>query len=128
MSGADKGFSESNQKIPDSIAVPKTVEMMYPSKISKTSSVVLGFILGSIQICEKSIICRPTACVTGAEADADSAWEQDKLEAREMLENAAESHSSGERYVSPLFDLQDFLLFQLLFVHSYEIYYRECLY
>jgi hypothetical protein len=30
----------------------------------------------------------------------DSAWEQKKLEARKMLENAAESHTSGARFVS----------------------------
>jgi hypothetical protein len=29
----------------------------------------------------------------------DSAWEQEKLEARKMLENAAESHTSGARFV-----------------------------
>jgi hypothetical protein len=28
-------------------------------------------------------------------AGVDSAWEQEKLEARKMLENAAESHTSG---------------------------------
>jgi hypothetical protein len=33
-------------------------------------------------------------------AGVDSAWEQDKLEARKMLENAAESHTSGARFVS----------------------------
>jgi len=33
----------------------------------------------------------------------DSAWEQEKLEARKMLENAAESHTSGARFVSLLF-------------------------
>jgi len=36
-------------------------------------------------------------------AGVDSAWEQEKLEARKMLENAAESHTSGARCVSPLF-------------------------
>ena len=30
----------------------------------------------------------------------DSVWEQKKLEARKMLENAAESHTSGARFVS----------------------------
>jgi len=35
-------------------------------------------------------------------AGVDSAWEQEKLEARKMLENAAESHTSGARFVSPL--------------------------
>ena len=29
----------------------------------------------------------------------DSLWEQRKLEARKMLENAAESHTSGARFV-----------------------------
>jgi hypothetical protein len=29
----------------------------------------------------------------------DNAWEQEKLEARKMLENAAESHTSGARFV-----------------------------
>ncbi|MCK6463174.1 MAG: hypothetical protein L6Q29_05165, partial [Candidatus Pacebacteria bacterium] len=37
----------------------------------------------------------PTACVTCVWAGVDSAWEQGKLEARKMLENAAESHTSG---------------------------------
>jgi len=32
-------------------------------------------------------------------AGVDSAWEQEKLEARKMLENAAESHTSGARFV-----------------------------
>jgi hypothetical protein len=44
-----------------------------------------------------------TACVTCVWAGVDSAWEQEKLEARKMLENAAESHTSGARFVSPLF-------------------------
>jgi len=53
---------------------------------------------------------RPTFCVivpegdlpewdTGAGAGVDNAWEQEKLEARKMLENAAESHTSGARFV-----------------------------
>jgi hypothetical protein len=33
-------------------------------------------------------------------AGVDNAWEQEKLEARKMLENAAESHTSGARFVS----------------------------
>jgi hypothetical protein len=33
----------------------------------------------------------------------DNAWEQKKLEARKMLENAAESHTSGARYVGRFF-------------------------
>jgi len=37
-------------------------------------------------------------------AGVDSAWEQEKLEARKMLENAAESHTSGARFVGRRFD------------------------
>jgi len=42
---------------------------------------------------------RPTVCVTCVWAGVDSVWEQKKLEARKMLENAAESHTSGARFV-----------------------------
>jgi hypothetical protein len=35
-------------------------------------------------------------------AGVDSVWEQEKLEARKMLENAAESHTSGARFVGLL--------------------------
>jgi len=41
----------------------------------------------------------PTVCVTCVWAGEDNAWEQEKLEARKMLENAAESHTSGARFV-----------------------------
>lgn len=40
-----------------------------------------------------------TVCVTCVWAGVDSAWEQKKLEARKMPENAAESHTSGARCV-----------------------------
>jgi hypothetical protein len=36
----------------------------------------------------------------------DNAWEQKKLEARKMLENAAESHLSGARFVGWLFAIR----------------------
>ena len=49
----------------------------------------------------------PTACVTCVWAGVDSVWEQEKLEARKMLENAAESHTSGARFVSPLFAINE---------------------
>ena len=42
-----------------------------------------------------------TVCVTCVWASVDSAWEQEKPKARKMLENAAESHTSGARCVSP---------------------------
>jgi len=41
------------------------------------------------------MINRPTVCVSGFWAGVDSAWEQRKLEAWKMPENAAESHTSG---------------------------------
>ena len=44
--------------------------------------------------------CGLTVCVTCVWAGVDNAWEQEKLEARKMLENAAESHTSGARFVS----------------------------
>jgi hypothetical protein len=37
-------------------------------------------------------------------AGVDSVWEQEKPEARKMLENAADSHTSGARFVGTLFD------------------------
>jgi hypothetical protein len=40
-----------------------------------------------------------TARVTGAGAGVDSVWEQRKLAARKMLENAAESPASSARFV-----------------------------
>ena len=40
-----------------------------------------------------------TVCVTRVWVGVDNVWEQEKLEARKMLENAAESHTSGARFV-----------------------------
>ena len=37
-------------------------------------------------------------------AGVDSVWEQEKPEARKMLENAGESHTSGARFVGRFFD------------------------
>jgi len=42
------------------------------------------------------------AGVTGAGTGWDSVWEQKKLEAGKILENAAESPASSARRVSPL--------------------------
>jgi len=42
---------------------------------------------------------QPTVCVTCVWAGVDSAWEQYKPEARKMLVNRAESHTSGARFV-----------------------------
>jgi hypothetical protein len=44
-------------------------------------------------------VWRPTACVTGAGAGVDSAWEQRNLEARKMFVNRAESPASSARFV-----------------------------
>jgi len=46
---------------------------------------------------------RRTVCVTRKWAGVDSAWKQKKLEAGKMLENAAESHLSGARFVRDCF-------------------------
>jgi hypothetical protein len=46
-----------------------------------------------------NFVARPTVCVTGAGAGVDSVGEQEKLEARKMLENAAESPASSARFV-----------------------------
>ena len=40
-----------------------------------------------------------TACVTCVWAGVDNVWEQEELEARKILANAAESHTSGARFV-----------------------------
>jgi hypothetical protein len=40
-------------------------------------------------------------------AGVDSVWEQEKLEAWKMLENAAESHTSGARFVGLPLWVQD---------------------
>jgi hypothetical protein len=44
-------------------------------------------------------LCLPTACVTRVWAGVDKVWEQKKLEARKMLVNRADSHTSGARFV-----------------------------
>jgi len=49
----------------------------------------------------------PTVCVTCVWAGVDNAWEREKLEARKMLENAAESHTSGARFVGLPLWMQD---------------------
>jgi hypothetical protein len=46
------------------------------------------------------LTCRGlTVCVTCVWAGGDSAWEQGRLEAGKMPENAADSHTSGGRFV-----------------------------
>ena len=47
-------------------------------------------------------------CVTCVWAGVDSAWEQKKLEARKILENAAESHTSGARFVGRFVNARPF--------------------
>ena len=51
-----------------------------------------------------------TVCVTGVGAGVDSAWEQKKLEARKILENAAESPASSARFVGRIFIAQDLMV------------------
>jgi hypothetical protein len=45
---------------------------------------------------------RPTVCVTCVWAGVDNAWEQGKLEARKILENAARAKRSPTRQVHAL--------------------------
>ena len=52
-------------------------------------------------------LCSLTVCVTCVWAGVDNAWEQKKLEARKILENAAESHTSGARCVGLLLDFEN---------------------
>jgi len=47
----------------------------------------------------------PTVCAPGAGVGVDSAWEQEKHEARKMLVNAAESPASSARCVGRLCEL-----------------------
>jgi len=42
---------------------------------------------------------RLTVCVTRAGAGVDNVWKREKLEARKLLENRAESPASGARFV-----------------------------
>jgi hypothetical protein len=44
---------------------------------------------------------RPTVCVTRKWAGVDNVRKREKLEARKLLENRAESHLSGARFVRP---------------------------
>jgi len=45
---------------------------------------------------------RPTVCVSGLWAGVDKVWKREKLEARKMLINRAESHKSAARFVGRL--------------------------
>ena len=58
---------------------------------------------------------------TGAGAGVDSAWEQEKPEARKMLVNRAESPASSARFVSPVFVIEDFHLFAPLITQTTTI-------
>ena len=66
---------------------------------------------------------RLTVCVTGAGAGEDSAWEQKKLEARKMPENAAESPASSARGVRRFanFQVNDFQI-----VLAFEPFQSNC--
>ena len=58
-------------------------------------------------------------CPSGQWAGVDSAWEQEKLEARKMLENAAESHTSGARCVG-LFMVGSTQILESLSLHLFR--------
>jgi hypothetical protein len=48
----------------------------------------------------------PTIFVTGGGADVDSAWEQEKLKARKILDNTAEFHLSTACFVGCIFPVR----------------------
>ena len=73
-----------------------------PDIFSGTSLPSLSAILKDYHFERKFSLKCPTVCVTCVWAGVDSAWEQKKLEARKMLENAAESHTSGACFVRRL--------------------------
>ena len=63
---------------------------------------------------------RPTVCVTCVWAGVDSVWEQEKPEARKMLDakRAAESHTSGARFVGTLLTLRLFRFLNYAFLSA----------
>ncbi|CAG0947360.1 hypothetical protein ANRL1_04013 [Anaerolineae bacterium] len=52
-------------------------------------------------------IC-PTVCVTGTGAGVDKVWEQKKHDARKMLENGDESHTSTARFVGRVLGIKNY--------------------
>ena len=82
------------------------------SELIDCDRIIQGFHLQSVFFQDRlavtlSITQRPTVCVTCVWAGVDNAWEQEKLEARKILENGAESHTSGARFVGTLLTLQN---------------------
>ena len=63
-------------------------------------------------------VSHPTVCVTCVWAGVDSVWEQEKLEAWKMPENAAESHTSGARFVRWRFWKATFILWDAPFLDT----------
>ena len=61
----------------------------------------------------------PRVCLDN-QAGVDNAWEQEKPEARKMLENVAESHASDARFVRWRFD------FKLLVYHLQNFWRNYC--
>ena len=61
--------------------------------------------------------------LTGVWAGVDSAWEQEKPEARKMLLNRAReaSHTSGARGVSPLFCFKGTLILIKVYCQLYSV-------
>jgi hypothetical protein len=56
------------------------------------------------------ISCAPTVWFSGAGAGVDKVWEQEKPEARKMLENAAESPPSTARFVGQVLILMAYVI------------------
>ena len=69
-----------------------------------------------------------TFCVTGAGAGVDSAWEQRKLEARKMLENAAESPAFSARFLGWRFVMLDSLSEKKTNIELIELFLQAFIY
>jgi len=84
--------------------------MDYGKKKSHRSFVILVALVILSGACKKRFFEGPlTTAVIGTcvWAGVDNAWEQRKLKARKMLENAAESHTSGACFVRRFCYLQE---------------------
>jgi hypothetical protein len=63
-----------------------------------------------------------TVCVTCVWAGVDKAWEQKKPEARKMLINRADSHTSGARFVRWRFGKVTYILWDAPFLNAIFAY------
>ena len=76
-----------------------TAEKTIAGKTWLRARAIDTYITSRVVFTPKRQACGLTVCVTRKWAGVDNVWEQEKPEARKMLENAAESHTSGARFV-----------------------------